>query len=80
MTPEERASELASDGHIPPCCFADPDAGLAGELYATYNRGGDPETAGLNYQGRPCPQWRDLPPNVQAKWIAVANTIPDCAE
>ena len=45
---------------------------VAAQLYAAYNLGGAPETAGLNYAGLPCPAWSDLPANVRAKWIAVA--------
>jgi hypothetical protein len=75
MTPEELKSEIASDGQIPPCCFAAPGASLAARLYAAYNRGGNPETAGLNYQGLPCPQWQDLPENVRAKWESVAAEV-----
>lgn len=57
---------------LPACCFADQYAPLAEQLYAAYNRGGDESTAGLNFQGNPCPAWDDLPPNVKAKWDAVA--------
>jgi len=58
---------------LPACCFADQYAPLAEQLYAAYNRGGDPVTAGLNYQGKPCPEWNDLPDNIRAKWEAVAQ-------
>ena len=58
---------------LPNCCFAEPDAPLAKRLYAAYNAGGDPQTAGLNYRGEPCPVWEDLPDNVRAKWEAVAG-------
>lgn len=47
------------------------DASLAERLYCAYNRGGDPSTAGLNYQGKECPAWSDLPENIRAKWEAV---------
>ncbi len=58
---------------LPACCHAPDDAPLAHRLYAAYNRGGDPETSGLNYQSKPCPEWSDLPENVRAKWGEVAT-------
>lgn len=58
---------------LPPCCHSPEDAPLAHRLYAAYNRGGDPETAGLNFRGDPCPEWGELPENVRAKWEAVAR-------
>lgn len=62
---------------LPDCCTPSADAGLAEQLYCAYNRGGDPKTAGRNYQGDPCPVWLDLPRNVRAKWEAVARwTVP----
>lgn len=57
---------------LPPCCTPRADASLAEILYCAYNRGGDPATAGLNYQGLPCPNWQELTPNVRAKWEAAA--------
>lgn len=57
---------------LPACCLDVEDAEWAARLYAAYNRAGDPATAGLNYRGDPCPLWEELPPNVQAKWRAVA--------
>lgn len=57
---------------LPDCCFADPENGRAALLYAAYNAGGDPQTAGLNYQGKPCPLWHELPANIRAKWEAAA--------
>ncbi len=48
-----------------------------GVLYGIYNRGGSPDTAGLNYKNEPCPAWHDLPPNVKAKW---ANLLCELAE
>ena len=58
---------------LPLCCYADTDDEPAIHLYAVYNRGGDPETAGLNYAGKECPAWDDLPDNVKAKWRAAAD-------
>ena len=58
---------------LPMCCYADQYDPTEIHLYAAYNRGGDPETAGLNYQGKPCPEWGDLPENIKAKWRAVAQ-------
>ena len=40
-------------------------------LYNAYNAGGDPAPATLNYQGKPCPAWDDLPENIQNKWKSV---------
>lgn len=57
---------------LPACCTPSTPA-LDDQLYAAYNRGGDPSTAGLNYQGNPCPEFADLPPNIRAKWAAVAE-------
>ena len=72
LTYEEAQSQMQSDGHMPPCCFANPDNGLGAQLYAAYNRGGPNDRAGLNYQGKPCPQWAQLPQAVRDKWNAVA--------
>lgn len=56
---------------LPPCCTLPPDdAPIEAAGYAAYNAGGDPETAGLTFQGRPCPEWDGLTPNVRAKWKA----------
>lgn len=61
--------------NLPECCSPSEGASLAEQMYCTYNRGGDPATAGLNYQGMPCPLWADLLPNIRAKWEAVAETV-----
>jgi hypothetical protein len=53
---------------LPPCCCAPKGAEIAHRMYAAYNRAGDPATAGLNYQGRPCPTWDELPRNIRDKW------------
>lgn len=66
-------SEIASDGHIPACCFSVEGDEPAAVLYAKYNSAGDPNTAGKNFEGDPCPVWEDLPPNIHAKWRAVAG-------
>lgn len=58
---------------LPACCYIDSAENYPALLYAAYNRGGNPDTAGLNYAGAPCPTWDDLPKNVQAKWNAVAS-------
>lgn len=58
---------------IPSCCTPTKDATLAERLYCAYNRAGDPKTAGLNYQGLPCPTWPELPENIRAKWNAVSE-------
>ena len=60
---------------VPACCTPTTDASVAEKLYCLYNAGGDPDTAGLNYEGKSCPVWVDLPPNVRAKWEAVAAAI-----
>jgi len=57
---------------LPACCTPTDGATRAEVLYCAYNAGGDPATAGLNYQGKPCPTWLELPPNVRAKWEATA--------
>lgn len=59
----------------PDCCTPFEYADLPERLYCAYNRGGDPATAGLNYQGKPCPVWTELPENVRAKWEAVADEV-----
>lgn len=60
---------------LPACCTAGPEALRAERMYAAYNAAGDPTTAGLNYQGKPCPTWTELPVNVRAKWLA-ASRVP----
>lgn len=57
---------------LPECCYADQYDPTEIHLYAAYNRAGDPEKAGLNYQGLPCPTWDALPENIKEKWRAVA--------
>jgi hypothetical protein len=57
----------------PECTIPSPGASPGEALYCAYNMGGDPATAGLNYQGLHCPVWGDLPLNVQEKWQAVAE-------
>ena len=64
------AGEVVMDS-LPECCHATGDEPLAKQLYAAYNRGG--ARPGLNYQNLPCPRWEDLPPDVRAKWAAVAD-------
>lgn len=61
---------------LPPCCTPprrmlplSPDY-FERVGYAGYNAGGDAETAGLNYQGKPCPNFEDLPENIRAKWAS----------
>lgn len=71
MSEERKQSELTSDGHMPNCCFWDPANGHGARLYAAYNAAG-PSPQGLNYQGKPCPEWRDLPQAIRDKWDAVA--------
>jgi len=58
-------------GDMPDCCYPSPNASFAERLYCAYNAGG--ERPGLNYQDKPCPLWRDLPPDVRAKWEATAK-------
>ena len=60
---------------LPACCYVDSPEDFPALLYAAYNRGGDPATAGLNYAGQPCPTWEALPENVKAKWNAVASVV-----
>ena len=57
---------------LPACCYADECDPTEIHLYAAYNRAGDPDTVGLDGQGKPCPSWDDLPENIKAKWRAVA--------
>lgn len=69
---------------LPACCTAPSDASFAEQAYAAYNAAGDPATAGVNYQGKPCPIWSELPENVRAKWKGVEALVarlgrPDCA-
>lgn len=65
---------------LPACCTPTDGATLAETLYCAYNAGGDPATAGLNYQGKPCPTWLELPPNVRAKWEATAAVRVDSTD
>lgn len=65
---------------LPACCYATEGASLAEQLYAAYNAGGDPATAGLNYKGDPCPTWDQLPDNVRQKWQAAAGEYASQAE
>ncbi len=58
--------------HLPACCTPLPGASPGAVAYAHYNAAGTPEQAGLNFRGEECPLWADLPPNVLAKWNAVA--------
>lgn len=44
---------------------------LAVELYNTYCE----SSGGLNYQGKPCPKWNDLPAAIRMHWTAVAKRI-----
>lgn len=62
---------------MPDCCYAPDDAEPAWKLYAAYNAAGDPEKAGLNYQGLPCPTWDQLPEAIRVKWRAVASASAD---
>ena len=78
MKTGKRFEELASQeagGSYPPCCYHNPDNGHGAALYAAYNTGGDPDTAGLNFRGEPCPMWEDLPQNIRDKWDAVAQYV-----
>jgi hypothetical protein len=59
----------------PACCYPSDAAGLPEVGYAAYNCGGPTETAGLNYQGLPCPTWPELPGVVVEKWEAAAAAI-----
>ena len=62
-----------------------PDAERAETLYCAYQRGGDPERAGLTWDGKPCPTWAQLveradsgdvgAAGVVAKWRAVAENV-----
>ena len=58
----------------PACCYPGEEIPTRAEqLYCANLRGGDPSTAGKNYQGLPCPMWADLPANIRAKWEATAR-------
>ena len=57
---------------LPACCVPSPGASPAEVLYCAYNAAGDPATAGRSWDGHACPTWDALPPNVRAKWEAVA--------
>lgn len=66
VRPEQGYPPMAES---PACCTLPPDdAPIEAAGYAAYNAGGDPATAGLNYAGKPCPEWDQLPENVRAKW------------
>lgn len=62
-----------------------PDAERAETLYCAYQLGGDPERAGLSWDGKPCPTWAQLVERaksgdvgaggVVAKWRAVAENV-----
>ena len=58
---------------LPGCCFPTDELNIGEQLYCYYNRAGDPETAGLNYQGTECPLWLNLPGNIRAKWMGAAQ-------
>lgn len=64
---------------LPDCCYPGPDASAAERAYCAYNAAGDPETAGLNFRGDPCPTWAALPANIRAKWegAVVPIVAPD---
>jgi hypothetical protein len=38
-------------------------------MYAAYTA----SSGGLNYQGKPCPKWDELPPAIQSHWCAAAG-------
>jgi len=46
---------------------------LACDLYKTYTD----SSGGLNYQGKPCPQWNELPSEIRKHWVAVARRITE---
>ena len=69
-----------SERDLPDCCFSPIGAEWGQVAYAAYNRAGDRATAGLNYQGKPCPSWEALPENVREKWRASANVIAKYVE
>lgn len=58
---------------LPACCTPSEGALLPERFYCANLAGGDPATAGLNYQGLPCPMWGDVPENIRAKWRATAE-------
>ena len=60
---------------LPPCCHASPFDEPAHIADAAYNAAGDPGTAGLNYQGKPCPTWNELPENIRQKWRAAVEAV-----
>lgn len=62
---------------LPACCTPAQGEALDQVLYAAYNRGGDPASAGLNFRGEACPTWDELPENVRAKWGATATAARD---
>jgi len=57
---------------LPECCYAPSTAEPAHRAYAAYNRAG--ENKGLNYQGKPCPTWDELPEDIRVKWRAAVET------
>lgn len=72
---------------LPACCIpSSADCELAEALYCTYQQGGPPERAGLDWRGQPCPTWADLFVRAAAgdvgangvieKWRAVADQRP----
>ncbi len=42
---------------------------LARAMYEAYTR----SSGGLNWQGKPCPKWDDLPAEICGHWQAAAN-------
>jgi hypothetical protein len=44
---------------------------IARELYEAYIA----HSGGLNYQGKPCPAWADLPQAIRDHWEAVARHV-----
>lgn len=65
---------------LPDCCYPSENATAAERAYCAYNAAGNPDTAGLNFAGAPCPVWSALPENVRAKWegaVAVLSPQPE---
>ncbi len=58
---------------LPACCIPSDGASFAERLYCKYNLAAPPGKQGLNYQGLPCPVWRELPRDIQERWEAVAS-------
>lgn len=48
-----------------------PNQQFARELYNTYVQ----HAGGVNYEGKPCPKWDDLPDAIRGHWQAVAETV-----